>query len=88
LAQNEFRLIPRGNTFSQGGSGEGKRFFEYLEENPFRLGRPASQSLAMYFEWKRRRRKGVGVSQSVARAKAHKSLAQLTVLNLSSRITA
>ncbi|HEV2330647.1 MAG TPA: hypothetical protein VGY56_17845, partial [Verrucomicrobiae bacterium] len=46
-----------------------KRVSEYLEESPFRLARLRSQSLAMFCERKRLRRKGVGVSRSAVRTK-------------------
>jgi hypothetical protein len=37
--------------FSQGGSSEGKRVSEYLEESRFSSPAPSCQSLAMFCEW-------------------------------------
>jgi hypothetical protein len=65
---------------------EGKWVSEYLEESPFRLARSCSQSLAMFCERKRARRKGVGVRRERGASKSSQVFGAFTVANLSFRI--
>jgi hypothetical protein len=54
--------------FQKGRISEGKRVSEYLEEGPFRLARPCSQSLAMFCERSVPGESGLGVVRPGARS--------------------
>jgi hypothetical protein len=73
-------------TESMRAESEGKGISECLEESPFRLARPCSQSLAMLCERKRPRRKGVGVRREHGASKSSQFFGVFTVANLSFRI--